>query len=212
MIGFYNYTVILTYLSLASALVGVTFSVHGNIQAALICLFVSGFCDMFDGSVARTKKNRTEDEKAFGMNIDSLCDLVAFGVQPAMLLYGYFRENTPIYVYAVMIFFVLAAVSRLAFFDVQEAKMKKEGAGERKDFLGLPVTNSAIFLPGLMTVALPFDISYGYVCLAGILAIGIAFITPFKMKKLYMPWLLIPAVIGAAFFCILIIFGGRLNA
>ena len=42
---------------------------------------------MFDGKIARTKKNRTEDEKRFGIQIDSLCDVVCFGVFPIVLCY-----------------------------------------------------------------------------------------------------------------------------
>ena len=54
---------------------------------ALVCLAISGLCDMFDGKVARTKKDRTEAEKRFGIQIDSLADIVCFGVSPAILCY-----------------------------------------------------------------------------------------------------------------------------
>ena len=63
MIGYYNYTVILTYMSLVSSVLGIFLSMGvGNIgihpEYAIICLMVSGLCDMFDGKVARTKKNQ----------------------------------------------------------------------------------------------------------------------------------------------------------
>ena len=86
-IGFYDYTVILTYLSVASAVVGMIFAHKGIFGAAMLCLFLSGFCDAFDGTVARTKKNRAEDEKAFGIQLDSLCDVVSFGAAPAFACY-----------------------------------------------------------------------------------------------------------------------------
>ena len=79
MIGFYNYTVILTYMSLISAITGMTFAHAGMFGAAIFCLALSGFFDMFDGKVARRKKDRTDDEKLFGIQLDSLCDVVAFG-------------------------------------------------------------------------------------------------------------------------------------
>ena len=92
LIGYWSYTVILTYLGLVSAFTGIVFSVlfaTGEIISSVIfplgCLLICGFCDMFDGRVARTKKNRSEDEKNFGMQIDSLCDLVCFTVLPATL-------------------------------------------------------------------------------------------------------------------------------
>ena len=63
MIGFYSYTVILTYLSLVFAMVGIHLSVIGLYQWSFICLMMCGICDTFDGMVARSKKNRTEEEK-----------------------------------------------------------------------------------------------------------------------------------------------------
>ena len=88
MIGFYNYTVILTYLSLAFAMVGIHLSFNGLYQWAFICLIMCGICDTFDGMVARSKKDRTEEEKRFGIQIDSLCDLISFGEFPAILGYN----------------------------------------------------------------------------------------------------------------------------
>ena len=63
MIGFYDYTVILTYISFASSISGIFLATRGHFNWAIFCLAFSGLCDMFDGKIARTKKNRTEDEK-----------------------------------------------------------------------------------------------------------------------------------------------------
>ena len=79
MIGFYDYTVVLTYISLVCSIFGMTQAISGRFRTAIVCLALSGLCDMFDGKIARTKKNRTEDEKLFGVQIDSLCDVVCFG-------------------------------------------------------------------------------------------------------------------------------------
>ena len=116
--GFYDYTVILTYMSLVSALLGMRCASHGRFGLAVGCLVLSGICDMFDGMVARSKKNRTADEKNFGIQLDSICDVIAFGVAPAVLLYFY-GANTAIGV-AAMVFYVLCALIRLAFFNVLE--------------------------------------------------------------------------------------------
>lgn len=70
MIGFYDYTVILTYISFASSISGIFLATRGHFNWAIFCLAFSGLCDMFDGKIARTKKNRTEDEKRFGIQID----------------------------------------------------------------------------------------------------------------------------------------------
>ena len=74
MIGFYDYTVIMTYISVVSSMIGIFCAVTDHISAAVCCLAFSGLCDMFDGKIARTKNNRTEEEKCFGIQIDSLAD------------------------------------------------------------------------------------------------------------------------------------------
>ncbi len=84
MVGFYNYTVILTYFGVVSAVLGIGLSMYGRTSMAVVCLMVSGFCDLFDGSIARTRE-RTENEKKFGIQIDSLADMVCFGVLPAAI-------------------------------------------------------------------------------------------------------------------------------
>ena len=57
MIGFYNYTVILTYIGLLSSVFGITQVFEGRLSIAFLCLVISGICDLFDGKVARSKKD-----------------------------------------------------------------------------------------------------------------------------------------------------------
>ena len=82
MIGFFDYTTILTYASLVSAIMGIVFSLSGAGHPFIGSFFLlfCGLCDAFDGKVARTKSNRTEREKNYGIQIDSLTDIIAFGV------------------------------------------------------------------------------------------------------------------------------------
>lgn len=110
MIGFYDYTVILTYISFASSISGIFLATRGHFNWAIFCLAFSGLCDMFDGKIARTKKNRTEDEKRFGIQIDSLCDVVCFGVFPIVLCYE--LGMTHFYSIPILIFYGLAGVIR----------------------------------------------------------------------------------------------------
>ena len=145
LIGFYNYTVILTYMSLISGVLSMKFAHDGHLGAAIICLVFSGVCDMFDGVVARSKKNRTADEKNFGIQLDSLCDVVCFGVVPAVYLY--FSGVDSIVGIAILILYVLCAVIRLAFFNVLEIKRQMNEDGCAKGYRGLPVTSSAIIFP-----------------------------------------------------------------
>ena len=181
-IGFYDYTVILTYLSVASAIVGMVFAHKGIFGAAMLCLFLSGFCDAFDGTVARTKKNRTEDEKAFGIQLDCLCDVVSFGVAPAFTCYCMGVNTVPGLV--ILCVYVVCAVIRLAFFNVQEAKRQQVESGCNKYYRGLPVTSSAIILPAfyLLRSLLPgkvFTLALHGLC--GLIAF--LFVLDFRVKK-----------------------------
>lgn len=144
-IGFYDYTVILTYMSLLSACCGMVLASRERFTAAVLCLLLSGICDAFDGVVARSKKNRTDDEKAFGVQIDSLCDAVSFGVFPAFLCYFLGVDGIPGLL--ILFLYCLCAVIRLAFFNVLEGNRQKTEGGCNKTYRGLPVTTVSILLP-----------------------------------------------------------------
>lgn len=182
-IGFYDYTVVLTYMSLCSAVIGMVLSTKGYFTAAVICLFLSGFCDAFDGIVARTKKNRTEDEKAFGIQLDSLCDVVSFGVFPGLLCYHMGVDG--VIGIGCIFFYCLCAVIRLAFFNVMEGKRQKEEGGVNKTYRGLPVTSIAMIFPlvYVLTLILPEDV-FAVVLHVMLAVTGFLFILDFSVKKL----------------------------
>jgi len=183
-IGFYNYTVILTYLSLICGMLGMGCAYVGNLDAAILCLLLSGVCDLFDGPVARTKQNRTEQEKSFGIQLDSLCDLVCFGVFPAVFFYlcG-IRTRTGI---VLLLFYVLCALIRLAFFNVLEIERQRTEGGCAKSYHGLPVTSIAITLPLYYLVARLWLSAHAALLGYHILAFttAILFISNFRVPKL----------------------------
>lgn len=182
LIGVYDYTVILTYISLISSVFGMTRAIHGDYKLAIFCLALSGICDAFDGRVARTKKNRTDEEKMFGIQLDSLCDVVCFGVCPAMICYllgvrGFFGV-------AIVFFYCICAVCRLAYFNVLEAKRQQAEGGCNKEYRGLPVTSIAFILP--LTFWLQFLISdKAFVILLHVvlLAVGFLFVLDIPIRK-----------------------------
>lgn len=181
MLGFYDYTVVLTYISLAISLGGMMFSMNGHFKLAITCLALSGLCDMFDGKIARTKKNRTEDEKRFGIQIDSLCDIVCFGVAPALLCYM-LGMRSAIGV-SILILYVLAGLIRLAFFNVLEERRQQETEENQKYYQGLPITSMAIVLPILFMIGPILRGDFLVTLHAVVLAVGILFVTNFKMRK-----------------------------
>lgn len=182
MIGFYNYTVILTYVSLVCSVFGMTQAVSGHYRIAIVCLALSGLMDMFDGKIARTKKNRTDDEKLFGVQIDSLCDVVCFGVFPALLCWGLGVQG--ILGTIVICYYSVCSVIRLAFFNVLETNRQRVEDGANKYYRGLPITTMSIVLP--IIFLLNFYISehmFHYVLVVTFLVVGTLFIVNFKLRK-----------------------------
>ena len=129
MIGVYAYTVIATYLSLLLGLGGLYSAAQNEPLDAMLCLMLAGLLDAFDGRIARTKKDRSEQQKHFGIQIDSLNDLICFGVLPAMLCRGAYAASPaylslggpvgrilpPVWFDAALCFFVLAGLIRLGY-------------------------------------------------------------------------------------------------
>ncbi len=223
MIGVYDYTVILTYCSLLSASAGIAFSLsgYGHPYLGVFFLLFCGFCDAFDGKVASKKKNRSEEEKRFGIQIDSLSDLVAFGVLPACIGFSLFQHSTfiksfsltnswyivfiNIVCYATLLFYVLAALIRLAYFNVSEEERQKRENGKRKMYTGLPVTSSAIIFPTLLLVQFLLKIDLTFIYFLLILGTGFAFLAKFQVKKLEMKGILLFVLVGVIEFLLLLI-------
>ena len=181
-IGVYDYTVILTYLSLVSAICGMIQAASGNFNAAIICLGICGTCDAFDGRIARTKKNRTDDEKAFGVQIDSLCDLACFGVFPAFFVYQLGVNG--ILGIIVISFYAICAVIRLAYYNVLDEKKKQGTYTSDAAFHGLPVTMSSILiaLAYCTNFVLPTNVFVIVMHVVTVL-VSFLFILDFKIEK-----------------------------
>ena len=199
MIGFYNYTVILTYIGLMSSVFGITQVFEGHMSIAFLCLVVSGICDLFDGKVARSKKDRTDQEKVFGIQIDSLCDLVCFGVLPACIGYSYGCNYGLGLVSALMI--VLGGVIRLGYFNVMEEERQRTTAENRKEYQGLPITTTSIILPliyvGRMNIPSAW---FPYVFQGFMLLVAILFVLNISIKKLSNRGILILFTLGVLIF------------
>lgn len=183
MIGFYDYTTILTYISLLSAISGIGFCISGHLYSAIMCLLFCGLCDMFDGRIARTKKNRTEAEKSFGIQIDSLCDIVAFGVLPAVFVIRICQGKW--YACVVAAFYTLAGLIRLAYFNVTEEQWQQETDEVRHSYSGLPITCAALIFPIFACfIGLINDFWSLRLAFCGVMILtGVCFILPFKIRK-----------------------------
>ena len=223
MIGFYDYTMILTYLSLLSASTGIVVTLSGSGRPYFGCFFLlfCGLCDAFDGKVARTKKDRSKMEQNFGIQIDSLSDVVAFGVLPACIGAALIRTSPALavafeectaqwqinlgkfFIHAVLVLYSLAATIRLAYFNVTEEERQAKEDGVRKYYVGLPVTAASLIFPFVMLVQyiLPADITLVYIGAA--LITGFLFLSRFQVRKPGLRGILIMVAVGAVEFLLL---------
>ncbi|BDC93870.1 CDP-alcohol phosphatidyltransferase family protein [Treponema bryantii] len=219
MIGYYDYTVVLTYLSMLSATSGIMLCLNdiGHPYLGMFFLMFCGLCDAFDGKVARTKKNRTEQMKQFGIQIDSLSDLVAFGVLPACIGIAMLRSSIEFSIFpdfkflhladksaiikivltVIAVFYALAAMIRLAFFNVlEEERQKAEGGGVNKTYLGLPVTSAALVFPTILLIHIfcSADLTLLYFIFLAI--VGFLFVSRIEIKKPTTKGVLIMIAVG----------------
>lgn len=205
MLGVYNYTVVLTYTGMLFAFAGIHFvfsNVDRSFILALMCLMIAGVMDMFDGKVASTKKNRTPAEKLFGIQIDSMADIISYGVFPALIVYKLATGDSqyPIehpwqsrLIICICATYLLSALIRLSYFNVDEMERQTKTTDSRHEYRGLPVTSIALILPAVFIVAYftgnarpPIEAAAAVLTIMSIL-----FITPFKMIK--------PALAGKIF-------------
>ena len=219
MIGVFDYTVILTYLSLLSAATGIIVCLHGigHPFYGIFFLMFSGLCDTFDGRVACSKPNRTQREKNFGVQIDSLSDLVAFGVLPGCVGIAMLRASErfsdvprirhiapddkmvlyPIVLTVIVLFYILCAMIRLAWFNVLEDERRTAAPESPKSFTGLPVTSAALIFPTIMLFQFMTRTDITIVYFGVMLLVALLFISPIKIRKPGMRGILIMIGIGA---------------
>ncbi|MAS09636.1 CDP-diacylglycerol--serine O-phosphatidyltransferase [Endozoicomonas sp. G2_2] len=129
---------------------------QGRFVVAAVAIFVAMLTDMLDGRVARL----THTESDFGIQYDSLADLVSFGLASGLLAYLYSLESLAYYSdvagklgWLAAFFYAASAALRLARFNITRG-----GATEKKIFLGLPSPAAAGLLVGFVWVGADFGI------------------------------------------------------
>ncbi len=139
---------LLTAGNLASGMTAILCAAHDKLFLGAIMIFVAMICDMFDGKVARM----TKQDGPFGAELDSLSDVVSFGVAPAILVHrlvlgqpGVFDDGFRILWFLTILYPVMAAI-RLARYNVEAAmpsEDKKDGADKSPHFRGVPSPGAA---------------------------------------------------------------------
>ena len=131
--GIYILPNLLTSISLFSGFYSMIATIDKRFTYAAVAIFVSAVFDMLDGRVARM----TGSSSKFGVEYDSLSDVIAFGVAPGLLAYVWALKAYPKFGWVAAFLYVACGALRLARFNIQAENVQK------KHFLGLPIPAAA---------------------------------------------------------------------
>jgi CDP-diacylglycerol---serine O-phosphatidyltransferase len=147
--------------NLLSGVFSISFNMNGYYRTAALCIFLSSFFDFFDGRIARKLKVNSE----FGVELDSLADIVSLGVAPALLFYS--LQTPSLFTTLAFMLFPTMGALRLAKFNV------KPTVGH---FIGLPIPAAGL------SVATMGIFHYSNTVITVILAL--LMVSPIRIKKL----------------------------
>lgn len=158
---------VLTLMNLSLGGFAIIFTLHGNLRLSLLLIFIAALADRFDGMVAR----KFNIESELGKQLDSMSDIISFGVAPALLIYQgiLFEFGGPGSFFTV--FFIACGAFRLARFNITESNGY---------FTGLPIT-AAGCLVTLSFLVIPYIPPQSFLFIVMILAF--LMVSPFKLKK-----------------------------
>lgn len=132
---FYPLPCLITCCSLFSGFYSIIASINGHFFSAAVAILIAAVFDCLDGRVARM----THSTSTFGMELDSLCDLVSFGVAPALL--AYLWALTPYGRYGWLAAFLYVATTALRL-----ARFNSQASTTGPDFVGLPCPAAAMLI------------------------------------------------------------------
>jgi CDP-diacylglycerol--serine O-phosphatidyltransferase len=183
-LGYWNIANLITLLGLFCALSSCFFAVSDNIKMSVTFLIASGLCDMYDGAVSK-KIERTESEKKFGIQLDTVADMVCFGITPAIIVFS--MVGIAWFALVIYVFYITCAAVRLAYFNTITVPDKPA-----KHFQGLPVTCIAWILP----IVLFFHSAAASITTLAV--VGILFILNIKIPKTQGGWYVLFSAMAAA--------------
>jgi CDP-diacylglycerol--serine O-phosphatidyltransferase len=165
---------------LLSTVLAIYFAILGNFPAAMIGLVWAVLFDWSDGRIARRMKSRTDNQRMFGGQLDSLIDIVSFGVCPAVVLLSY-GDFSPWFIPGAFII-VAAGVLRLSYFNIY-------GLVGESSYQGLAIDNNGIFLALLFVLHNLVSTSvFTALLYFVIVAMAVLNVAPIRTPKLGMGW------------------------
>ena len=158
----------LTIVNLSFGAVAIMFIIQNELRLGLLFITIAALTDRLDGAAARRFNSTSE----FGKQLDSLSDIISFGVAPAFLLYQAVLFSFGLPGMFLTIFFIACGAIRLARFNVTESTGY---------FVGLPITAAGCILT-FHLLLIPFIVAPYF--LIATLFLGICMISSFKVKKI----------------------------
>jgi len=128
---------ICSLLGLMSAVIGIYFAIIGVFQGAIIGMLWAVLFDWYDGIIARKIKGRTKIQADFGAQLDSMIDIVSFGILPAIILLSY--GDYKVWFLPGTFIIIAASAIRLTYFNVY-------GLIDGKTYKGFPLDNNVLIL------------------------------------------------------------------
>ena len=141
--GIYILPNLFTTASLFAGFMGLIWAVHGRFELCASAILISCICDGLDGKVARMTKASSE----FGIQLDSLVDLISFGVTPAVMIFLWQTQTLGRFGLVCSFLYIACGALRLARFNVQAMR---RSTAVKKFFIGLPIPAAACVLATLV--------------------------------------------------------------
>ena len=165
---------------LLCAVLGLYFAVLGNFPAAIIGLIWATLFDWGDGIIARRMKGRTDESRAFGGQLDSLIDIVSFGILPALILLSC-GEFSPFFLPGAFLIIAACAI-RLSYFNLF-------GLNDDSSYMGMAVDNNGIILAFVFLFESVFSQTiFSVIIYIIVIAIATLNVAPIRTPKLTGRW------------------------
>jgi CDP-diacylglycerol--serine O-phosphatidyltransferase len=197
---------VITVLAICAGITGIRLAYEGRFELAAAMVLLAAFLDGIDGRVARLIKGETR----FGAEMDSLADIVNFGVAPAVVLHAYVLHDVKTFGWAASLAYVIACALRLARFNVLNIGVK-DVSWRREYFVGVPAPMGAglVFLPlylGQLGFAGGFAFAVFSTLYTGLVAFLMISRLPVWSGKAYRfpREYVVVAIMGAAVFAVLV--------
>jgi CDP-diacylglycerol--serine O-phosphatidyltransferase len=165
---------ICSLVGLLCAMFGIYFAIEGNFPASIIAVLWAVLFDWFDGIIARKMKGRTKEQGDFGGQLDSLIDIVSFGILPAILLLSY--GNYSLWFMPGAFIIIATSAVRLSYFNVC-------GLIDSKTYKGLALDNNVLILAFLFL----FEGWFSHTTFAIIIYTLLMFLSAFNLSSIPTP-------------------------